>query len=405
VVGGVPFGNIKWACCKFIFWKYFWGVWVVVLKIALILETSGGGSGRHVTDLAKTLCEYGHQVTIFWSPMRAEDSFCDALNALKHAKNVPVRLRRSVGVHDVTGLIQLKAAIQREGPFDVLHAHSSKAGALVRILPRRIGGLRVYTPHALRTMDPDISARASRVYGLIERVLSWWADPIIAVSVAEQQHAIQLGIRPHQVNVVANGASPKLGLSRHEARAAFGVGESKVVVGFVGRMVPQKDPLRFVEALRLATAQVPNLHGVMMGDGPLLDQARALAGDAPCTFMGWCDAPAMIHGLDVLCVTSRYEALAYSFLEALHAEVPIISTSVGGVEETVLDDQTGFIVPTDATSEMIAEKMVALARDGDKRRAFACASSKLAKQRTLECMTSATLDIYQMSGTTVERVA
>lgn len=346
-------------------------------------------------DLAATLDEFGHEVTVFWSPVRAEEAFRNRLHSLNSVGSVQVELQRSVGLHDLSGLLRLKSALIQNGPFDVLHAHSSKAGALVRMLPRSVTGLRVYTPHALRTMDPDISGSSARVYGGIERLLATRKDPIIAVSSAEKAHAMGLGIPGEQIHVVANGADPKQGLSRADARAAFEVRDDDVVVGFVGRMVAQKDPVRFVEAVESAARQVPNLKAVMMGDGPLMDEVRKKAGSAPIHFMGWCDAPALIHGLDLLCVTSRYEALAYSFLEALHAGVPIVSTAVGGVEETIVDDQTGSVVPVDADADELAAKIADLVANHAKRQSCSAASLELAAQRTLHSMTKATLAVYE----------
>ncbi len=168
-----------------------------------------------------------------------------------------------------------------------------------------------------------------------------------------------------------------------------------LVVGFIGRMVAQKDPLRFVEAVRLAAAQVPKLRAVMMGDGPAMARVREQAAGAPITLLGWCDAPSLIRGLDVLCVTSRYEALPYSFLEALHAGVPIVSTAVGGVEETIIDGQTGLVLPVDAPAAEIAEALIAVLSNAELRRAYSTASRDLAAQRTVESMTRATLDIYR----------
>ncbi|WP_235952978.1 glycosyltransferase family 4 protein [Salipiger sp. PrR004] len=372
------------------------------MKIALILETSGGGSGRHVLDLAAQFLEYGHEATVFWSPVRAEDDFVERLEGLTGVRNVSVELHRSVGLHDLAGWRRLTAALQAHGPFDVLHAHSSKAGALVRMLPRRVPGLRLYTPHGLRTMDPDISAFGALIYGAIERLLAMRGDPVIAVSAAELKHAMHIGLSPMQVIAVANGAAPRLGMSRTEARAAFGADDSEVVIGFAGRMVEQKDPLRFVEAIRLAAPHIPNLRAVMMGDGPLMQEVRRRAGDAPVTFMGWCDAPALMNGLDLLCVTSRYEALPYSFLEALHAGVPILSTAVGGVDETILgaeagEKQTGVILPMTASGPEIAKEIIRLASDADLRQSLCRASLALAAERTVETMTRATLEIYQRS--------
>lgn len=373
-----------------------------ILKIALILETSGGGSGRHVLDLAEGLVARGHAVTVVWSPVRADESFKARLFGLEGVRQVTVDLQRSVGLHDWAGLRALSRLLQAEGPFDILHAHSSKAGALTRLLPRRLPGARLYTPHALRTMDPAISRRGYRIYGGIERLLALRGDPIIAVSQAERAHAIALGLRPGQVTCIPNGADPVPGADRARARAEIGLGPEEFAVGFVGRMVDQKNPQLFVEALRAAARQAPNIRGVMMGDGPLMEAVRAQAEGLPIRFLGWCDAPALVYGLDTLCITSRYEALAYSFLEALQAHVPLVTAPVGGAEETVEEGRTGYVLPAEAPAEAYGAALARLAGAPELHRAFCAATADLARQRSIGAMVAATLDLYHRSLTQAE---
>lgn len=366
--------------------------------MALVLEPSGGGSGRHVLDLARGLEKRGHRVTIFWSPLRAESSFVEALHDLRGVTDVQVMMLRSVGFHDVAGISALRSAIERYGPFDVLHGHSSKAGALVRLLPKRIPGLRVYTPHAIRTMDPQVSARGRFAYKTLETWLARGGAPIIAVSEAERRHCISLGIAADQIHLVPNGADPSFPLSSEEARRDMQLPDDAIAVGFIGRMVEQKDPLRFVEVIRRAHAREPRVRGVMMGDGPLFDAVKASAVDVPITLMGWCNATSLCPGLDMLCVTSRYEALAYSFLEALHAGVPIVSTRVGGVEETVREGRSGRVLPRDASPIDVADAVALLASDDDERSRLAAGALELARTLTIDTMVDATASIFGSYG-------
>ncbi|MEL7166218.1 MAG: glycosyltransferase family 4 protein [Pseudomonadota bacterium] len=367
------------------------------MDIALVLETSGGGSGRHVLDIAEAFVEMGHRVTVFWSAVRAEPGFVARLTALEEVKQVEVAMQRAVGLADIGQYLALRKALKAHGPFDVIHAHSSKAGALVRLDPMPVAPVCVYTPHALRTMDPDISAMASAVYGRIEKVLSRRSDMIISVSAAERAHAVDLGIDSQRIKVVANGARPASGFDRAAARKAMAVDADAFVVGFAGRLVGQKDPLRFVDAIAEAATHIANVRGVIMGDGELMNAAQKRAQGAPVTFMGWCDAPALMAGLDVLCVTSRYEALPYTFLEALHAGIPIVSADVGGVAETVIDGKTGIVVPVNSTGKEFAQALATLA-DSETRAAYCAAAATLAKARTVTAMAEATLDVYRAAG-------
>lgn len=365
------------------------------LRIALILETSGGGSGRHLIDLARGLVERGHDVTVIWAPGRAQSDFVQALGAIENLTTVPVDMARAVGPGDVKSFLALKDALQRLKPFDVLHGHSSKAGALIRLLPRSVPGARVYTPHAFRTMDPSLGQPQRLIYGTIERVLAARAKRIIAVSQKEVDHARELGITSDRVSLVTNGIDLPADATRENARAAIGLEPDDVVVGFVGRLEPQKDPLRFLRAVTLASEGVPNLKAIVIGDGPLRDEAEALAAKSWVQFMGWQDGPRLMPALDVFAMTSRYEAMPYTLLEAIHAGVPIVMTDVGGAEETVVDGETGHILPLDSGDEELAEALIALVKNKPRRESFGAASMKLARSRTIEAMVDDTLAVYR----------
>ncbi|WP_299966721.1 glycosyltransferase family 4 protein [uncultured Roseobacter sp.] len=364
------------------------------LTIALVLETSGGGSGRHALDLAEGLAAEQHRVTVIWSPVRAQADFEARLTAMEGVRNLPLEMHRAVGPHDAARLRALSTLLRAEGPFDVVHGHSSKAGALVRLLPRSIPGARIYTPHAFRTMDPTMGGRGRLIYGTIERLLARRTDRIITVSEAERQHAMEIGIAENRLTTVVNGARLPTHASRAAARAQMGLDEDAVAVGFIGRLDDQKAPLRFVEAVTKAAQQAPALRGIVIGDGPLRAEAEALDTRGALRFLGWQDGPALFPGLDVFCMTSHYEAMPYTLLEALHAGVPIVTTAVGGVQETVRDGENGYVLPTDCGADALTAPLVSLTSDAETRRAFGARARDLAQRRTVETMVTETLAVY-----------
>lgn len=365
------------------------------LRIALVLETSGGGSGRHVLDLASGLVARGHHICVIWSPVRAQQDFVAQLKAISGVETRTLEMNRQVGAADARSRKNLIKVIKEAGPFDILHGHSSKAGALVRLLPRSVGGKRIYTPHAFRTMDPDLGAPQRLVYGTIEKLLAARTDKIIAVSEAERVHATtRLGISERQTQRVINGVDLPPGTSRSAARAEMGLQENDIAIGFVGRLDTQKNPLRFVQAVSAARKSVPEIRGIVIGDGALRAAAEAAADKSAFRFMGWCDGPKLFAGLDIFCMTSQYEAMPYTLLEALHAGVPIISTAVGGVEETVVDGENGHILPLDADDRDIGKVLAEVAGSAGTRTAFGAAGKTLARKRTIDDMVDNTLGVY-----------
>ncbi|MEM8979232.1 MAG: glycosyltransferase family 4 protein [Pseudomonadota bacterium] len=365
------------------------------LQIALVLETSGGGSGRHVLDLASGLASRGHSVTVVWSPTRATDDFQKDLREIPDLTLKTLPMSRSVGLQDRKALKAMTALFEQLPAMDVIHAHSSKAGALTRLLPKRIAGSRVYTPHAFRTMDPKLGRPQRFIYGTIERVLAAKGQAVIAVSQFEYDHALELGIAPNCLHLVVNGAGLPRSTNRATARADMGLTENDFVVGFVGRLVDQKDPLRFVEALNLAHTQNTSIKGVVLGDGALRAACEQMALPNSVSFLGWQDAPSLIKGFDVFTMTSRYEAMPYTLIEALHARLPIITSDVGGALETVRHGQNGALLPLDATPEVFAAAILDLANTPGKLAAYQATSEAMAQMRTIGVMVDQTEAVYK----------
>jgi glycosyltransferase involved in cell wall biosynthesis len=331
------------------------------MRICHVLEAAGGGSGQVVIDLVRAGLANGDDVSLVYAPNRAEPTFVETVASITGLKVICTKMRHAVGAHDMLDAWRLYRHLRRAGPFDVIHGHSSKAGALVRLtgvaLPR---ARKIYTPHGFITMDLN----ASPIYGYIERILSWLCDAVIVVSNYEREHAIRrIGISRRKVIVIPNGINDARGSNRTAARRELGYEDDAFVLGFVGRLVPQKDPLRLIDSFAIASKQQPNLNLAVIGDGPLraevenLAAQRGLANKMRC--FGRKSGRTVMAGFDGLCCSSNYEGFPLIFLEALAAGVPIVTTPVGGAHECVVEGKTGFIAQN-FSSESLAQAMLKL---------------------------------------------
>lgn len=365
------------------------------LRVLIILETSGGGSGRHALDLAEGLERLGHSVTIMYSATRAEPAFVDRLQRLP-VTNISVPMKRAVGAHDFASFLALYRAIVENGPFDVLHAHSSKAGALVRALP--VSAAKIYTPHAFKTMDPKGGRLARCLYGGIERALGRLAtDRLIAVSAAEAKHATcVLAVPRARVERIVNGVDRPPLRPRAQVRDELGLTDTDVLVGFVGRLSWQKNPELFLEVMARICSSNPRAHALLMGDGELRDRIFALRSshglDGRVQIVSGRSAFDYLAGMDCLAMTSRYEAMPYVMLEALSAGVPLVSTPVGGTDEAIEHGVTGYVAPADP--ECFAAALARIIEDDLLRRRFADASLERARLYTVDQMVDATVAVY-----------
>lgn len=339
------------------------------LRILQVLEPSGGGSGRHFLDLCRALAGRGHQVTAIYSPLRAEERFVAELKSLPLEAIHAVAMTRSPGPSDAGAWTAINRIIRNGGPFDIIHGHSSKAGALIRM---RMPGKhipRVYTPHAFRTMDPTLGAKGRKVFGGIEALFGkYLTDALICVSKDEYAHARDdLGIPSGVLHTIVNGVAPPPTGTRDAVRARLGLKADTFAFGFVGRLSEQKAPERLIGAFARIAADVPQAELAMIGFGPLevdVRQRIAASGLAKRIHLT-ADIPGSdaMQAFDALVMPSRYEAMSYVMLEAAAAGLPLILADVGGAS-TVLDDGiNGFLVDNkdDVTELAGAMKKIAAA--------------------------------------------
>jgi glycosyltransferase involved in cell wall biosynthesis len=298
-------------------------------------------------------------------------------------------MRRSVGPWDAQDGWQLRKLLRSIKPLDVLHSHSSKAGALARTFARRSETAQVYSPHGFYTMTGEAPAYV----GAVERVLSKLTDRVIAVSKYERNHAVELGIEPRKVVVVANGLAPTPALSRAEARAALDLSPDAFVVGFVGRLEPQKNPLGAVAAMREKVAAGMEL--AIIGDGALRAETEAAAASTigKVRFLGARAAKPLFAAFDVLLCTSRYEGMPVAFLESLNAGVPIVSYPVGGTDELIVEGSTGVVcAPSPIAAAEALARLKAISSTDRNRMRSACL--EMIAKHSDEVMGAETLAIY-----------
>ncbi len=320
------------------------------LRILQVLEPSGGGSGRHFLDLCRSLAERGHSVTAIYSPLRAEERFVAELEALPLQAVHAVAMTRSPSPSDIGAWSAIHRIVRTGGPFEIVHGHSSKAGALTRLRMPGRHMPRVYTPHAFRTMDPTLGRLGRRIFGGIETLLGrYLTDALICVSHDEYDHAAgDLKIPRPVLHTVVNGAAPPPDGHRLEMRARLGVKADAFVFGFIGRLSAQKAPERLIGAFARMAADAPQAELAMIGSGPLEEDVRAridatgFAGRIHLT--AEIPGPDAVQAFDALVMPSRYEAMSYVMLEAAAAGLPMILSDVGGASTVLQSGANGLMV-------------------------------------------------------------
>lgn len=310
-------------------------------KVNLVLECGGGGAARHVLDLYHALKARGWSVRLVLSLARADRLFIEELRQVRPLDVALIDVKRYPHPSDLFALRELRHLTNPAGGFSIVHAHSTKAGMLARGLRgERVATL--FTPHAFRGMDPEVSGLRGSALRQLERIIASGYERVIAVSRAEFDYGRALGLPADRLRHVPNGLNVQALLGQHPAGAGRPSGPP-FAIGFVGRLVHQKNPEAFLRIFHQLLQTGIDAQAIVIGDGPKraeLERMCEAAGIAQRVFFrGAVNAVPLLGELDVMLHTSRYESMPYTLLEALAARVPVVAVDNAGSREILAEDR------------------------------------------------------------------
>lgn len=368
------------------------------MKILLVLENAGAGSGRHVIDLTRGLASAGHEVHVVYSPGRLESWFEHELRQITGALSAQIKMVRGLHPVDVISVIKLRKYIRENGPFAVVHGHSSKGGAVARLAATGTGAVRVYTPHAFFTLAAEISPLKAQIYRVAERLLGYLCETIICVSNAEKRHAREMGLAPAKLTTICNGLSSLPKADKQSVRQELGLQPGQVCIGSVGRLAPQKAFDLLIRAFGLVAADEDKACLVIVGSGPDQEELQKLVKELQLEnqvmLPGQADGARVMAGFDVFAMTSIYEAFPYVLLEAAQRGLPIVATEVGGTEELVHEGLNGHVL-AQGDVRGVAEKLKLMVANPARRTEMGKMSKRIVENFSVEKMVQETLSAYE----------
>ncbi len=377
------------------------------MRVLLVMESTIGGTRRHLVDLAGGLVRAGEEVHLCVAAERQASFRADLArlaSAGAHVHELPM-LRSIAPRTDWAHMRTLQRLIAKLKP-DVVHTHSSKAGALGRLAASRAGcRALVHTPHTFAFLfDNMFSAPKRRVFRWIETRLAKRTTRMIAVSAGERDTMVNAHVIPaERVRVVPNGVEPG-GWQTAEAYAPSELGldasaQIVLVVGLLNSAKGQDLAIRALAAEPLAAR--PRVQLVLAGHGEDLPALQALANELKLTdrvhFLGWRDdIPRLMASSDVVLLPSRWEGMPYVVLEAMAAGKPVVATRVDGARDLIESGETGYLVPvgdvpglSNALARVLDGGLGALAEVG------ARAQARVAAGYTIDHMVAATRQVYE----------
>ncbi|WP_270585910.1 glycosyltransferase family 4 protein [Bacteroides caccae] len=340
------------------------------IKIMHIVQ-SPGGVARYLSMYLKYSDKNRFEHILICSldyKMEKMESLVEHIEYLSMGRQISI-------INDAKGIWAIRKFIKNYMP-DVIYAHSSKAGALGRLADVGFKNIVLYNPHGWAFNMNDISAIKKKVYALIEKVLSYKTDMIIAISAWEKESAAKYKICcSDKIHIIPSGVDVCL---YDEKQGRYDLNRSKLnipvdayVIGMVGRISYGKGPDLFVKAAALIKNKIPNAFFVIVGEGEERSSIENLLSEMGLKedflITGWVSNPMeYIQLFDQAMLLTRWEGFGLVLTEYMLAEKPIITTRVGAVPDLMQHGKNGVMIDV-GDIEGIAEASYKLYTDNEYR--------------------------------------
>ncbi len=211
------------------------------------------------------------------------------------------------------------------------------------------------------------------------------------------------GIGVNNSVAIPRGVDPgsmRVSRGREEVRREAGLPETALLVLFVGSLSPEKRLDRLLRVFRKVRSAVPESFLAIAGEGPGGGEAERQAADSGLVgcvrFLGVReDIPDLMNAADVLVLTSDTEGVPGVILEAGFMGLPVVATRVGGVEERVIEGETGKLVEPGNEKDLVSALVQLLTDRGLRQRVGARAKQHARERYTMDRTARQYIDYYR----------
>lgn len=343
------------------------------IKVLQVAQATGGVQ-KHVLYLANGLDKERFEVVGACPPIdrikgvdKAKTSFPQALKGAGIRVFAIDMYRRINPIGDLISFLKILKLIKKE-KFDIVHTHSSKAGFLGRLSAKLLGvPVILYTPNAFAFDKPKAVFLLKIFYLYLEKLAARWCDIIITASDSERNLALRHKIAsPDKIITINNVIDrekikvvPPPDIARKHRE--LGIDANDKVVITVARLTQQKSPLDFVKMAERIIEKRKNVKFFIVGDGPLLGKTTNFIHkkklEKYIKLLGWrTDVEELLYISDVFVLTSLWEGLPYTVMEAMALKKPVVATDVVGTRDLIKDSYSGYLVPPHR-EDLLAKKV------------------------------------------------
>jgi glycosyltransferase involved in cell wall biosynthesis len=333
-----------------------------------------GGPTYNVAYLTKFLPPEYETLLVGGMPDESEGKSAHILQNLGIEPLIINEMKRSISPEmDYVAYRKIRKLIREFKP-DIVHTHASKAGALGRLAAskERVPVL-VHTFHG-HVFHSYFGKAQTYFYKSIERRMAKMTDCIIAISEGQKEElsgehricpAEKISIIPLGFDLERFWTDSEI--KRRRFRDTYKLAEGQVAVGIIGRLVPVKNHLLFLDSAKNVWEKFPEkVRFFVIGDGELRSQlldycqliglpAAYMPDDSSrfaVTLTSWInEADRAMAGLDIIALTSFNEGTPVSLIEAQAASKPVVSTRVGGIANIVRENETALLSEVDNPRE------------------------------------------------------
>lgn len=292
---------------------------------------------------------------------------------------------RIYGLSGIRGLVRLTKMIRRE-KFALVQTYLFSENILGVLAAKLAGAPVIITGRR----DTGMLREGKWQHILAYRLTNPLVSKIVCVSEAVRRVVLKKErVRPDKVEVIYNGVDiekfQRFNVSTNQGKTALGIKENELVVGMVANFSWIKGHEVLLAVAPLVAKEVPSVRFLLIGDGPLLQrikyQVSSIKLEDKFVFLGKrTDVPGLLSIMDISLNLSYSEGMSNTILESMAAGVPVVATAVDGNLETVLDGETGILIPVkDASST--AKAIIRLLKDEGLRKAMGENARRIAAEK------------------------
>lgn len=299
-------------------------------KILYIVEAMGGGVFTYIVELSNELVNVCDMYIAYAVRKQTPKNYRDYFDKRIHLIEVKDFVRAINLVKDISALFEIRKIAADVRP-DIIHLHSSKAGAIGRMAFN--GEIPMfYTPHGYSFLMENYKPMKRMMFKTIEWICAKRKCTTISCSKGEHQETLKLTKHAMYVNNGINITELQKLMDKTEKV------QHPFTIYTLGRICYQKNPTMFNEIAKV----LPDIKFVWIGDGELRGELTS----KNIEITGWGDRASAIEyalNADVFLLTSRWEGLPMSLLESMYMKKICIVSDVIGNRDVIQSGRNGFV--------------------------------------------------------------